>query len=259
MVKSWTMFEHDFGFWVNGVLACCCAVIGLLLNFITIYILTIKKGLRNVFNRLLLCLCWFDNCVLTIWILARLYIDFEVRPNVFIWMFPYFTFPCGSIAQSASTFMTIALAHERFLAVYNPVKYNQSSLNPKSQTIRVLTYVISVMIFSIVYNIPFFLCFFIEEDEMTNILKVKVTDLRKDSMFVRYYINWTRFLVSGIIPFGTLFYYNFMFYKVIKKNSDRRRKLQVGGRTQNKKIEDKERNMAIVMFGIVAIFLICHR
>ena len=253
------MFEHGIGFWVNGVLACCCAVIGLLLNLTTIYILTLKKGLRNVFNRLLLCLCWFDNCVLTIWILARLYIDFEVRPNVFIWMFPYFTFPCGSIAQSASTFMTIALAHERYLAVSNPVKYNQSSLNPKSQTIRVLTYVISVVIFSIVYNIPFFLCFYIEEDEMTNILNVKVTDLRKDSMFVRYYINWTRFFVSGIIPFGTLFYYNFRFYKVIKKNSDRRRKLQVGGRTSNKKIEDKERNMAIVMFGIVAIFLICHR
>ena len=91
-MKSLVMFEYSFGFWVNGVLACCCAVIGLLLNFITIYILTIKKGLRNVFNRLLLCLCWFDNCVLTIWILARLYIDFEVRPNVFIWMFPYFTF-----------------------------------------------------------------------------------------------------------------------------------------------------------------------
>ena len=95
---------------------------------ITIYILTFKKDLHNLFNRLLLWLLWFDNFVLITWLLARIIIDFEVKLNFFIWIFPYFTFPFGSIAQSASTFMTVTLAHERYVAVSDPMKYNQSNL-----------------------------------------------------------------------------------------------------------------------------------
>ena len=248
---------YSFGFYVNGIITCSCAFIGLFLNLITIYILTCKQDLHNLFNRLLLWLCWFDNCVLITWILARLYIDFEIRPDIFIWMFPYFTFPFGSIAQSASTFMTVTLAHERYLAVGDPVKYNRSNLDPRSQMLRVYIYALPVILFSIAYNIPFFMCFYI--DENLDGIKVSVTELRKNPLFVQYYINWTRFLVSGVIPFGALFYYNFRFYKIIKKQSERKRKLQSANRATNKKVEDKERNMAIVMFGIVAIFLICHR
>ena len=255
------MVEYTFGFCVNGIVTCSCAVIGLFLNLITIFILTFKKDLYNLFNRLLLWLLWFDNCVLITWILSRLYIDFEIRTNFFIWMFPYFTFPFGSIAQSASTFMVVALAHERYLAVRNPVKYNQSNVNPRTQSQRVMMYALPVVIFSIAYNIPFFLCFYIDEKPDGEI-HVGVTDLRKNPLFVRYYINWTRFFVSGIIPFCTLFYYNFRFYNIIKLNSDRKRRLQTVRNTGHcaiRKTEDKERNMAIVMFGIVAIFLICHR
>ena len=251
------MANYNFGFCVNGIITCGCAIIGLVLNIITIYILTSKRDLHNLFNRLLLWLLWFDNCVLITWILLRLFIDFEVKVSIFVWMFPYFTFPFGSIAQSASTFMTVTLAHERYVAVRDPMKYNQSNLNPRSQTLRVLMYGLPVMVFSVAYNIPFFLCFYLEEH--SGGLNVAVTELRRNPLFVRYYINWTRCFISGILPFGALFYYNFQFYKIIKKNSERKRKLQHGNSSSTRKTEDKERNMAIVMFGIVAIFLICHR
>ena len=253
------MVVYTFGFCVNGILACSCALIGLLLNMVTIFILNTKKDLYNLFNRLLLWLLWFDNCVLITWILSRLYIDFKIRPNVFIWMFPYFTFPFGSITQSASTFMIVALAHERYLAVRDPVKYNQSTVTSRSQFLRVMTYALPVVLFSIAYNIPFFLCFYIDEKPNDNGIQIGVTQLRKNPLFVQYYINWTRCFVSGVIPFCTLFYYNFRFYKIIQLNSDRKRRLQSPSQCAVRKTEDKERNMAIVMFGIVALFLICHR
>ena len=153
--------------------------------------------------------------------------------------------------------MTVTLAHERYVAVSDPMKYNQSNLDPKTQIIRALMYAIPVIVLSIVYNIPFFLCFHLEEKYGK--LEVVVTELRKNPLFIRYYINWTRCFVSGIIPFATLFYYNFRFYSIIRKASERKRKLTVKNRASVRKTEDKERNMAILMFGIIAIFLICHR
>ena len=256
-IKQEIMVNYSFGFCVNGIITCSCAIIGLVLNCITIYILTSKKDLHNLFNRLLLWLLWFDNFVLVTWLLARIIIDFEVKLSIFIWIFPYFTFPFGSIAQSASTFMTVTLAHERYVAVRDPMKYNQSNLNPKTQMLRALMYAIPVMVFSIVYNIPFFMCFRLEEK--VDRLAVVVTELRQNPLFIRYYINWTRCFVSGIVPFATLFYYNLRFYKIIRKASARKRKLTVKNRASVRKTEDKERNMAIVMFGIIALFLTCHR
>ena len=252
--------NYSFGFCVNGIITCSCAILGLVLNCITIYILTSKKDLHNLFNRLLLWLLWFDNFVLVTWLLARIIIDFKVNADIFIWIFPYFTFPFGAISQSASTFMTVTLAHERYVAVRDPMKYNQSNLNPKTQSLRAMMYAIPVIVFSILYNVPFFLCFRLERaNENIGKFAVVVTELRQNPLFIRYYINWTRCLVSGVIPFLTLFYYNLRFYKIIRKASIRKRNLTVKNRASVKKTEDKERNMAILMFGIVVIFLICHR
>lgn len=51
--------------------------------------------------------------------------------------------------------MTVALSLERYLAVSKPVEYHQMTNNP-SKAPRLVAYCISVVIFSVVFNVPKF-------------------------------------------------------------------------------------------------------
>ena len=251
--------EMEFGYLVNGIISCTCAGIGLSLNIFAIFILMSKKDLYNLFNRLLTCLLCFDNCLLVSWIFFRLYVDFNIKTDLFIWIFPYFTYPFVNIATTASTFMTVGLAHERYLCVRDPVKYNQLTSNPRTHSLRILMYILPVVTFSMFYNIPLFFCFEVEQLGNTTELQIVDTKLRQDPLFATYYINWTRLIISGILPFCLLIFYNLKLYQIVKRNSDRKRRDGNICSNRFKRAEEKERNMAIVLLGIVLLFLICHR
>ena len=44
---------------------------------------------------------------------------------IHIYLFPYLLYPCQMIMMSASIFMTVAIAMERYVAVHYPIDYNQ--------------------------------------------------------------------------------------------------------------------------------------
>ena len=55
------------------------------------------------------------------------------------------------------------------------------------------------------------------EANATNLKPViRATDLRKDSMYLIYYINLATFFVIGLIPLILISYYNFNVYKGMK-------------------------------------------
>lgn len=87
---------------------------------------------------------------------------------------------------------------------------------------RLLQYLIPVVIFSVIFNVPKFFESEYQYDRNSTDpeaeLYLEVTDFRKNPNYAIYYNNWTRLIVLGIIPFCLLVYFNSKIYKDIKVN-----------------------------------------
>ena len=53
-------------------------------------------------------------------------ISLQLTTEVHLLLFPYFLFPFLSIAMTASVFMTVGIALERYIAVHYPINYSQA-------------------------------------------------------------------------------------------------------------------------------------
>ena len=73
-------------------------------------------------------------------------------------LLPHFTYPVVHIATTASTIMTVALAHERYLAVQAPIVYSQMLKRSSAQRRRLAMHVLPVLLFAICFNMPTFWC-----------------------------------------------------------------------------------------------------
>jgi hypothetical protein len=83
--------------------------------------------MRNSFNLLLIALACFDSCYLFGSILESFRKSFDLATDVHTLMFPYLLYPGQMMMMSASVFMTVAIAMERYVAVHYPLDYNQVS------------------------------------------------------------------------------------------------------------------------------------
>ena len=84
-----------------------------------------------------------------------------------------------------------------------------------------LKYTVPNIVFSVIFNLPKFFEFDVQEivetNSETNMTYAKInlnpTNLRLDDNYVYYYVNWSRFLVSGLIPLVGLTVLNFAIYR----------------------------------------------
>ena len=53
-------------------------------------------------------------------------ITHQLTTELHLILFPYFLFPFLSIAMTASVFMTVGIALERYIAVHYPINYSQA-------------------------------------------------------------------------------------------------------------------------------------
>ena len=314
--------EEKINFWINGVCTCVVVIIGVLLNCFSIYIIWKKYENANIFYQMLISLLCFDILVLVTWMNLSLSLAFKLNNVVIMHMFPYFSYPLPLIAITASTFMTVAIAHERYLAVRDPLKYSQHMKTPKLQGQRLRLYLFIVILISVAFNFPHFielevryvddsligkngtdLCHPNTSDataiESVNATNNVIEDIKSNATFspmfcytalgenryyLNYYRNWAKLIVTGIIPFVLLIFFNTYIYKAIKKNVSRRQRLTSSGSsapaaqrllsTQQSdqsialgttvkstscsvKRKDEE-NLSMVFVGIVTIFLLCH-
>ena len=80
--------------------------------------------MRNAFNLLLIALAFFDSCYLFGSILEALRKHFDLTTKLHLLLFPYLLYPGQMIVMTASVFMTVAIAMERYVAVHYPLDYN---------------------------------------------------------------------------------------------------------------------------------------
>ena len=118
------------------------------------------RDLHNIFNWMVLTLSCCDTTVLLSMLLLSLsttpYISFD--QTYLIMLLPHFTYPAVHIASTASAVMTVALAHERYLAVQAPIVYSQMLRRASAQRRRLAMHVLPVLLFAILFNLPTFWC-----------------------------------------------------------------------------------------------------
>ena len=111
---------------------------------------------RNIFNPLIASLCGFDSVFLLLELIDafRKYFNFETQFQILL--FPHVVYPIRNIAFTASIFMTVAIAYERYSAIKNPIQHYQLLRSRKFRRNMLFKYISVVVIFAVVFNLPKF-------------------------------------------------------------------------------------------------------
>ena len=151
---------EDVSWWIEGVVQIIINIIGIIANFIAIPVLLSRK-LTNVFNRTLAILAIFDAIfnMCDIFESMRIFHGGECR-SLHIYLFPHVLYPFQNITMVASIYTTVVVAVERYYAVTRPISAFVDDSGGKWK--KVLVFIIPVLIFSIIFNLPTFFEFRVE-------------------------------------------------------------------------------------------------
>ena len=292
------MYKY-FSWWTEYFIQSIIGVAGIAANTVAIPVLC-SKEMNSIFNRLLMFLAIFDNFFIICQMLeARRkmtnnggYEGYEFN-QTHEYIFGYFLFEFHALVLCCSVYTTVALSLERYRAVWRPVEYHLriQGVNPWNRVI--VSYVLPVVVFSLVFSIP--KCFEIkfetfpmevQQNESTNgttTINQTVafpTPLRLDPIYVIVYANLARLLVQGFIPFVSLSFLNYRIYWVMirrrqminrptpkpaaraTENEGTSMVKQGTGKNSDSSSSSQrkanEAKQALVLFVIVLLFFLCH-
>ena len=123
LTASESQLVDSVSFWAEGVTQTGLGALGIVGNVISCVILT-RREMRNAFNLLLVTLATFDSCYLFGAILESVRKSFDAAPTAQILLFPRFLYPMHQTSMTGSIFMTVAIAFERYTAVFSPINYS---------------------------------------------------------------------------------------------------------------------------------------
>jgi hypothetical protein len=240
-----------------AVVICFVSVAGLVLNITGIH--TIRNIPKNckLFNNLIICLLSFDSCIL----ITAPFFFFGVKHEHFdcmicAWLVPYWAVPFGHMALHGSVIMTLAISHERYLAVRDPLHRNQALITDEAQKKRLLVYLIPTLIVVVSANIPRFFDFEILTNSLTTYVKLSLTDQMCNRHYIIFYETILNNIIFGFVPFFCLIFLGYKTYRAFKEHNSQRAELF---NQENDRIgEMQERQMAKVMTSLVLTFVVCH-
>ena len=231
---------ETFVWWTECIAQSIIGIAGIIANTVAIPILCSKK-MYSIFNRLLVFLAIFDNVFIVCQLLEakrKMTNNFKGHyafDQIHEHVFGYFLYPLHAFVLTASIYITVALALERYRAVWRPVEYHNKykGVNPWKRILKF--YVGPVVVFSVIFCIPKYFEIEFEEElgffelenitntnstipmNMTSRSTTKPTEFRMNDIYVLLYCNIARLLVQGIIPFFSLSFLNYRIYWVIKR------------------------------------------
>ncbi|CAB4057254.1 TAAR [Lepeophtheirus salmonis] len=210
-------------FWMRGVSQTVIAILGIIGNVISSIIIS-RKEMRNSFNLLLVSLAVFDSTYLFGSILESFREEFLMASDAHILLFPYLLYPLSQMAFTASIFMTVAIAWERYTAVHFPLDYNLAMNDSNAMRKRLVIFFEAKIYYEKV----------IDDGNTTfsYIPRVGVAEMRTHPIYIVYH-NWGRLIVLGIIPFGLLVFFNYKIFKDIRERRKRRIRIFRRSRSSN--------------------------
>ena len=224
-----------------GIVHCIICVVGLAANILSIPVLKSKELYKSTFNRLLIVLAIIDNLYLTFALLEIIRTDLKFSTDVHTTVFVHALYPLHNVILCLSIYMTVTLAMERYRAVSKPIDYHTIIVSGR-QWQRVFHYVIPVVIFSLVFNLPKFMELKTqihadtENSNATSVshaagkklidincsffffqLALAPTELRLNDYYTIHYNHNLRIIFTGAIPLVTLVYFNYRIYSSFKQ------------------------------------------
>ena len=226
---------------------------GLLGNILILCVL-LQKHMQNTFNKLRAALAMFDSMLLGPLVLSNI-LGLTIDKETFGGTFCYFFWPLQNFSQTASMFMTVAIAIERLRAVSYPHKYR------KNQRYRTTKYVVSVTIIALVFNLTKFFEFQPDASGKDNWSKkwgFTGTTMLKTLGYAIYEIIIFKILAAQLIPITLLI---FSYAKIFVKLRQNRKRIEgssgVGDTHEDKKTAEEE-SMALLFAGVVITSIICN-
>ncbi|TRY73600.1 hypothetical protein TCAL_08729 [Tigriopus californicus] len=269
--------EELITFVVEGVILTIVSSVGLVGNFMSIFVLIQVKNVQKAFSNLLLGLACFDTLFLWVAILA-----FGL-PNLSNWYKETVFLPIMAITfgllhtfRVGSVFVTLSVNFERFYAIVFPLKHFgcKRYLLPAS------------ILLTVVYNIPKFFEMELHQDKETNMSSIQTTELRRNPMYMSLYVFWSKFIFIEIIPYIIIMICNtFIIFKITKsarfRNSFKHKDtpetsillITRRGRPRLRKTptmmsesssqqpfrrQKEEHNLGIILISMSTLFIICQ-
>ena len=84
----------------------------------------------------------FDSVFLLSALIEAFRRNFRLYTNIHILLFPKLLYPLRIISFTASTFMTVGIAHERYIAIKQPIRHRQAMSSAKFRRINLMKYII---------------------------------------------------------------------------------------------------------------------
>ena len=242
-------------FLLRGVLLNAVNILGLVCNTTSVYILS-RRPMRSSTSCWLIGLAVYDMLLLA--------------SSVFIWGVPAVTgytgrwraltegaipaatpwlFPMANIAHTGSTYVTVAVTVERYVAVCHPLRSRSVCTYGRA---RLYLLIISALV--VLYNVPRFL-----EAEVRQLptqdgepagYTACASAMRQHSLYIAVYVVGLYLLVMYCLPFGTLLVLNTRIYQHVRVANLAR---QLLSRQQRREI-----GLATLLFAIVLLFLACN-
>ena len=156
----WTKHDRDivdfFEYWFGGVAVCCLSVPGIILNLTAIFVLLTRVSINTTFNSLLISLFSMDSFYLFFETIETFRRRFHLETKLHTILVPKLTYPMIFVSLSASIFMTVGVAHERYAAIKRPIQHRQFMTSAKYRRKQIVLYVLTVCLLAIVFNMPKF-------------------------------------------------------------------------------------------------------
>ena len=231
------------------------ATFGIVGNILILMVL-LQTHMRSTFNKLRSALAILDTALLISYIVESIF----YYTYAYSIAFPYILWPLRNFAQTASIFMTVVIAVERFMAIHYPLKYKRNKHS------RAIKYILSVIICACVLNIAKFFELEGDPDDPTSLDRswfkgIKTTDLYNNVVYAIYHLVIFKFLITGAIPITVLIYIYAKIYIKFRENHLKREekpKIKSCHEVNRNKRASRQENMARTFAGVVVSSLICN-
>ena len=117
------------------------AILGTILNLIGICILTSRQSMKNTFNQLLVTLYCIDTLFLFSYVYLSLSLTYIKSQHISFMITSRFVKLFYSFAFKCSIFLTVAISHERYVAMLHPAlhfAYMSTLSNQRTRLMKLL-------------------------------------------------------------------------------------------------------------------------